>query len=128
MYVCGRVAYLMCVITIACTHYIERRNSNPHSFLLSISISQLLNLRGTGSHFDIHSLLLLPLLFIFLIFIFRTMLNPRFSSLLLLSLYSTSILASNDWSKPCFNGICSYDLPDTPSGPSGTLKIVRSSP
>ncbi|EKM77468.1 hypothetical protein AGABI1DRAFT_76923 [Agaricus bisporus var. burnettii JB137-S8] len=51
------------------------------------------------------------------------MLNPRFSSLLLLSLYSTSILASNDWSKPCFNGICSYDLPDTPSGPSGTLKI-----
>lgn len=32
--------------------------------------------------------------------------------------------AANDWSKPCFGGVCSYDLPMSSNGSSGTLKIV----
>ncbi len=32
-------------------------------------------------------------------------------------------LGHNDWSKPCFNGECAYDLPDH-RGQSGTIKLV----
>lgn len=32
-------------------------------------------------------------------------------------------LGHNDWSKPCFNGECAYDLPDH-LGQSGTVKLV----
>lgn len=46
---------------------------------------------------------------------------------LILVLSSTGLIphvqAANDWSQPCFSGVCSYDLPATPDGASGTLKI-----
>ncbi|KAJ6492277.1 hypothetical protein C8R45DRAFT_990818 [Mycena sanguinolenta] len=32
-------------------------------------------------------------------------------------------LGLNDWNTPCVNGQCSYDLPTTPDGPSGTMTI-----
>lgn len=32
--------------------------------------------------------------------------------------------AANDWAKPCFDGECAYDLPES-SGGSGILKLVR---
>ncbi|KAJ3569322.1 hypothetical protein NP233_g5127 [Leucocoprinus birnbaumii] len=43
--------------------------------------------------------------------------------LLLSSIEFLQVRAANDWSQPCFSGVCSYDLPDTPNGASGTLKI-----
>ncbi|KAJ3573067.1 hypothetical protein NP233_g2672 [Leucocoprinus birnbaumii] len=46
---------------------------------------------------------------------------------LILLLFSTPLVplvqAANDWSQPCFSGVCSYDLPASSDGPSGTLKI-----
>ncbi|KAL4263274.1 hypothetical protein AB1N83_004308 [Pleurotus pulmonarius] len=36
-------------------------------------------------------------------------------------------LGHNDWSKPCFNGECAYDLPDH-RGQSGTIKLMAKSP
>ncbi|KAJ8691282.1 hypothetical protein PTI98_010871 [Pleurotus ostreatus] len=36
-------------------------------------------------------------------------------------------LGHNDWSKPCFNGECAYDLPDH-LGQSGTVKLMAKSP
>ncbi|KAF9526498.1 hypothetical protein CPB83DRAFT_770221 [Crepidotus variabilis] len=42
---------------------------------------------------------------------------------LYLSFVAALVSAANDWSQPCFNGECEYDLPSTPRGPSGTLKI-----
>ncbi|KAG6867774.1 hypothetical protein C0993_011259 [Termitomyces sp. T159_Od127] len=35
--------------------------------------------------------------------------------------------ASNDWSKPCFSGVCSYDIPDSAGNSSGSFKIWGSS-
>jgi hypothetical protein len=32
--------------------------------------------------------------------------------------------SANDWSVPCLDGTCQYDLPST-SGASGTLQVVR---
>lgn len=51
-----------------------------------------------------------------------------FLQLILLAVLSNSaqIFALNDWSKPCFQGECSYDLPESNEG-SGSLKIVRAS-
>ncbi|KAJ3569321.1 hypothetical protein NP233_g5126 [Leucocoprinus birnbaumii] len=42
-----------------------------------------------------------------------------FSSLQLVA----QVQAANDWSQPCFSGVCYYDLPKSQKGPSGTLKI-----
>ncbi|KAF4610321.1 hypothetical protein D9613_010283 [Agrocybe pediades] len=39
------------------------------------------------------------------------------------SVFSTVALAANDWSKPCFSGVCEYDLPASSGSASGTLKI-----
>lgn len=48
---------------------------------------------------------------------------------LLLSLLACSVLADNDWDKPCLNGVCYYDLPSKidGTGHSGTVKIWGSS-
>ncbi|KAL9709419.1 hypothetical protein Ac2012v2_007155 [Leucoagaricus gongylophorus] len=47
---------------------------------------------------------------------------------LIVLIFSTQFVhpaeAANDWTQPCFKGVCSYDLPATPNGASGTLKIV----
>ncbi|KAF8961154.1 hypothetical protein BDZ97DRAFT_1226986 [Flammula alnicola] len=45
------------------------------------------------------------------------------SSLLLTPVLFASVLAANDWSKPCFSGVCQYDLPTTNGSASGTVKI-----
>lgn len=60
-----------------------------------------------------------------------------FLSLLTLSsqvstaLATTTPLKLNDWSVPCFQGRCAYDLPEadnsSTSGGSGSLQIVRCS-
>ncbi|KAF9445254.1 hypothetical protein P691DRAFT_785478 [Macrolepiota fuliginosa MF-IS2] len=46
---------------------------------------------------------------------------------ILLAVLTTSLQAhaTNDWSKPCFNGTCQYDLPTSANGTgaSGTIKI-----
>ncbi|PPQ93459.1 hypothetical protein CVT25_008563 [Psilocybe cyanescens] len=44
-------------------------------------------------------------------------------SFVLVLLLAASALADNDWSKPCFSGVCQYDLPATNGSASGTLKI-----
>ncbi|KIM37638.1 hypothetical protein M413DRAFT_258841 [Hebeloma cylindrosporum] len=47
-----------------------------------------------------------------------------FHSFILISAVVSLASAANDWSKPCFSGVCEYDLPATSdSGASGTLKI-----
>ncbi|KAH6897917.1 hypothetical protein BKA70DRAFT_745199 [Coprinopsis sp. MPI-PUGE-AT-0042] len=48
---------------------------------------------------------------------------------LLLSLLASSVLADNDWSRPCLDGVCYYDLPNKVEGTghSGTVKIWGSS-
>ncbi|KAF8896682.1 hypothetical protein BD779DRAFT_1668426 [Infundibulicybe gibba] len=46
----------------------------------------------------------------------------KYLPLFLFNLIS-AVLAVNDWSKPCHSGVCSYDIPATAGGPSGTLKI-----
>ncbi|KAF8186252.1 hypothetical protein BJ912DRAFT_467768 [Pholiota molesta] len=51
------------------------------------------------------------------------MLSP---TLLLTSFFIASAIAANDWSKPCLSGVCEYDLPETNSSASGTLKIWSS--
>ncbi|KAH9475749.1 hypothetical protein JR316_0011308 [Psilocybe cubensis] len=43
-------------------------------------------------------------------------------SFVLISLLAGAF-ADNDWSKPCFSGVCQYDLPATNGSASGTLKI-----
>ncbi len=51
------------------------------------------------------------------------------------SVFALAILAAtlaaakpaNDWSKPCFDGECAYDLPGTQETGSATLKLVRDS-
>ncbi len=48
------------------------------------------------------------------------------SKLLLTTFLASTTLARNDWSKPCFSGECSYDLPSQAGGPVGSLKIVSS--
>lgn len=48
------------------------------------------------------------------------------SKLLFTASLASTALALNDWSKPCFNGECSYDLPSHAGGPVGSLKIVSS--
>ncbi|KAF8171161.1 hypothetical protein K438DRAFT_1982156 [Mycena galopus ATCC 62051] len=45
------------------------------------------------------------------------------SSVLLLFPFFAVAFAANDWNTPCVTGQCSYDLPTTTSGPSGTMKI-----
>ncbi|KAF4610320.1 hypothetical protein D9613_010284 [Agrocybe pediades] len=45
------------------------------------------------------------------------------SSLYLASALWTVALAANDWSKPCFSGVCRYDLPASSGKASGTLEI-----
>ncbi|KAF9043202.1 hypothetical protein BJ165DRAFT_1529291 [Panaeolus papilionaceus] len=53
------------------------------------------------------------------------MISPRFvalSVLLTLSSSISSVEAKNDWSQPCFNGVCEYDIPTT-TGSSGTVVI-----
>ncbi|CAA7262406.1 unnamed protein product [Cyclocybe aegerita] len=46
-----------------------------------------------------------------------------FPRLLLLIAVATVVSANNDWSKPCFDGVCEYDLPASSGASSGTLKI-----
>ncbi|KAJ3512020.1 hypothetical protein NLJ89_g3766 [Agrocybe chaxingu] len=46
-----------------------------------------------------------------------------FPRLLLLVAVATVVSANNDWSKPCFEGVCEYDLPASSGASSGTLKI-----
>lgn len=66
--------------------------------------------------------------FIFLFFALSTMAKATFVLLLKLTLLLVTVPqltnAANDWSKPCFGGVCSWDLPTSSNGPSGTLKIV----
>ncbi|TFK18148.1 hypothetical protein FA15DRAFT_649819 [Coprinopsis marcescibilis] len=52
-----------------------------------------------------------------------------FSLLLTFAFLASSVLADtgNDWSKPCLEGVCFYDLPATTETGSGTLKIWGSS-
>ncbi|KAF7351711.1 hypothetical protein MSAN_01604200 [Mycena sanguinolenta] len=45
------------------------------------------------------------------------------SRVLLVLTAAAGTLAVNDWNTPCVNGQCSYDLPSTANGPSGTMKI-----
>jgi len=49
------------------------------------------------------------------------------STLLLVPIFSTVVHAANDWRKPCFQGECFYNLPQSQGSPSGTLKIVSTS-
>ena len=34
-------------------------------------------------------------------------------------------LAKNDWSKACLDGICSFDIDESPASMGGTIEIVR---
>lgn len=45
-------------------------------------------------------------------------------SVVYLSLFMTSAWAVNDWSQPCLQGICSYDISQSNSSLGGTLIIV----
>ncbi|KAJ8689947.1 hypothetical protein PTI98_012799 [Pleurotus ostreatus] len=49
-----------------------------------------------------------------------------YSVLVLLSALAASTVArpANDWSKPCFDGECAYDLPATTGATSGVLRIT----
>ncbi|KAF9442721.1 hypothetical protein P691DRAFT_680895 [Macrolepiota fuliginosa MF-IS2] len=53
--------------------------------------------------------------------------NIKLPSVILAILVSSQQVyaLTNDWSKPCFEGVCHYDLPTSANntGPSGTLKI-----
>jgi len=46
-----------------------------------------------------------------------------YSVLLLVPFLFAAVHAANDWSKPCFQGVCSYDLPASAGSASGTMKI-----
>ncbi|KAJ3561090.1 hypothetical protein NP233_g10411 [Leucocoprinus birnbaumii] len=55
-----------------------------------------------------------------------TKLSQTLLPLILLSSFlqlAPQVNAANDWSQPCFSGVCYYDLPESQTGPSGTLKI-----
>ncbi|KAI5116203.1 hypothetical protein M0805_006760 [Coniferiporia weirii] len=40
-----------------------------------------------------------------------------------LSLLPLAVLATNDWSKPCLQGVCSYDIPASENSMSGSISI-----
>lgn len=47
-----------------------------------------------------------------------------FSSTFLIPILTATAYAANDWTKPCFQGECSYDLPQTSEGSAtGTIRI-----
>ena len=43
----------------------------------------------------------------------------------LLSLLPLLVSAANDWSKPCLDGWCSYDISSSDTSMEGTMTIVR---
>jgi hypothetical protein len=49
------------------------------------------------------------------------MIQPTFISLFIFSFIAT-VYGANDWSTPCLDGVCSYDLPSSAPS-SGTIKI-----
>ncbi|KAI5116443.1 hypothetical protein M0805_008630 [Coniferiporia weirii] len=51
------------------------------------------------------------------------MANSSNSLLVLFSLLPLAVLATNDWSKPCLQGVCSYDVPASENSMSGSISI-----
>ena len=35
------------------------------------------------------------------------------------------VSGKNDWSKACLDGVCSFDIDESPASMGGTIKIVR---
>lgn len=52
------------------------------------------------------------------------MFNSAFTLVPLLFTLSVVNAATNDWSVPCNNGRCSYDMPANTNGAAGSVTIV----
>lgn len=60
----------------------------------------------------------------FILLYYSTM--KLYSLYLLLPLFLPSVLAKNDFSQPCFNGLCSFDVEQTETSMGGTVVLVCS--
>ena len=76
-----------------------------------------------SSHSFIRSLSLLKPTFVHCAWLNRNLTGGMATLLFLVVLLVTACRAANDWSQPCFNGRCSYDVPESTKS-SGSMIIV----